>query len=365
MSKKNTKKTSKKVKEPGKAVEVVMNTATIPPTTHSLNAAHRGLTKWLFGVLLVAIVIGIVGTFLSKDNILVDRNVRMTKQTIPLLHQEWREFLCMTDIVRRVKFRDPRYRSMLKSRCLKSPNPSNQFIANEYPQWFTEDMPPRVLNVPGILNFRDMGGWKTEDGTKRIRQGFIYRSGELNGKTYYGQMGPNFVTIHNRDIMIRDLGIRTDIDLRWNTETDGMTGSPLGPTVEWQHYPWSLYQWIGNGAEMQMFHSIFKELCNRDKLPALVHCVYGKDRTGTLCFILEGILGVSDDDKLKDWEASAFYFNDGNFIHVKGIDGLIEYLSRTYQKPTLNENCVAYAKACGAKDEDLELFRSIMLEEVR
>ena len=37
------------------------------------------------------------------------------------------------------------------------------------------------------------------------------------------------------------------------------------------------------------------------------HCRIGTDRTGTLAYILEGLLGVSDEEKLQDYELSFFY----------------------------------------------------------
>lgn len=292
-------------------------------------------------------------------------NSRMPKYDFPLLHQEWKDYLAMPEAPRRLCFRDKSYRSLLCARMGKSPNPDNQFIGKEYEQWITEDIPPRVLNVPRIANVRDFGGWKTEDGTKRVRQGIIIRSGELNAKSYYHTPGRNFLDIHSQQILVKQLGIKTDIDLRWDNEVEGMKQSPIGPEVEWKHYPWSLYQWIGNQPERETFFYIFRDLIDRNNLPALIHCVYGKDRTGTLCFILQGILGVSDDDKLRDWEASAFWFNDMNFVHQKGIDGLVRWLKETYATRSVNEDCVAYAKSCGLTDDDINAFRQIMLEDVQ
>lgn len=287
---------------------------------------------------------------------------RMPKYDFPLLHQEWKDYLAMPERARRLCMRDQSFRNILCARAWKCPNPDNQFIGKEYEQWITDDIAPRVLNVPKIVNVRDMGGWKVGNG-KRIRQGLIIRSGELNGKSYYNTPGRNFLDIRGQQILVKQLGIKTDIDLRWDSEVQGMTRSPIGPEVNWKHHSWSLYQWIGNAPERETFFNIFRDLIDRNNLPALVHCVYGRDRTGTLCFILEGILGVSDNDKLKDWEASAFWFNDMSFTHQKGIDGLIQWLNETYATGSINGDCVAYAKSCGLTDNDIALFRTIMLED--
>jgi protein tyrosine/serine phosphatase len=37
------------------------------------------------------------------------------------------------------------------------------------------------------------------------------------------------------------------------------------------------------------------------------HCAIGTDRTGTMAYFLEGLLGVSLEDKLEDYELSYFY----------------------------------------------------------
>ena len=337
----------------------------------AINAGYRKVRR-IFYAAIIILVIGIglalcgryhvIDMFTMPDGTFGFRSARMTKYDFPLLHREWKDYLAMPEKVRRLCMRDQSFRGTLCTRAWKSPNPENQFIGKEYEQWITEDIPPRVLNVPGISNVRDFGGWKTEDG-KRVRQGIIIRSGELNAKSYYNSPGRNFLDIRGQQILVKQLGIKTDIDLRWDSEVQGMKQSPIGPEVSWKHYSWSLYQWIGNQPEKETFFKIFRDLIERDNLPALVHCVYGKDRTGTLCFILQGILGVSDDDKLKDWEASAFWFNDMNFTHQKGIDGLIQWLSDTYSTDSINHDCVAYARSCGLTNDDIQAFRQLMLED--
>ena len=37
------------------------------------------------------------------------------------------------------------------------------------------------------------------------------------------------------------------------------------------------------------------------------HCTIGTDRTGTIAYFLEGLLGVSEEDRLRDYEMSYFY----------------------------------------------------------
>ena len=37
------------------------------------------------------------------------------------------------------------------------------------------------------------------------------------------------------------------------------------------------------------------------------HCTIGSDRTGTIAYFLEGLLGVSEEDRVEDYELSYFY----------------------------------------------------------
>ena len=125
--------------------------------------------------------------------------------------------------------------------------------------------------------------------------------------------------------------------------------------------PWSLYQWVAGDEEKAMFAKIFRLLLDKDNLPAIVHCIEGQDRTGTLCFLLQGLLGVSDDDKLRDWECTGFANDHWGFRHESRIDPFLKYLA-TLPGETVNERCEAYARSCGVTDAELAAWRDLMLE---
>lgn len=229
----------------------------------------------------------------------------------------------------------------------------------------SEDRAPRLLDIPGIPNARDFGGWRGLGG-RRIRQGLVIRSAGLNEnatpKENPDTPGATRVTDATRDVMIRRLGVKTDIDLRWDREVFGMTGSPLGPEVKWIRCPWSLYQWIKGDEEKATFAKIFRLLLDKGNLPAVVHCIEGQDRTGTLCFLLQGLLGVSDDDKLRDWECTGFANDATGFRHESRLDPFLKYLD-TLPGETLNDRCGAYARSCGLTDAELAAWRDLMLED--
>ena len=279
----------------------------------------------------------------------------------------------------------------------------------------TEDFAPRVMNVKGVPNFRDLGGWKTVDG-KRVRQGIVYRSQGLNQnanyflnsketmKLYkegkleelYGKDGREIKERIDREggkdefdanapwmrkslprkdpkppkarldeptkaYLLDKLGIKSDIDLRGPQEVWGMTESPLGPRATWfwfqNHAYGGMHQPVGKAG----FTKVFKVFLDEKNYPIDFHCIGGADRTGCDAWILNGILGVSEDDLMKDWELTCFEYESQSFGHQPRIDHFLEGLNK-YEGASMKEKCENYVRALGFTDADLEKFRSIMLE---
>lgn len=175
----------------------------------------------------------------------------------------------------------------------------------------------KLITVSGVTNFRDLGGWTTdaEKGTY-IPYGLIYRSANLDG-----------ITAKGREV-IQKLGIKNEIDMR------GLSGAtpPINPNVSGMNY-YSYYvsisydrfiynldknvskpsgsvlpgKYIQNiSTHKQAFLDIFKMLSDINNYPILFNCSAGADRTGTLAFFLEGLLGVSYEDMTRDYELTTF-----------------------------------------------------------
>ena len=234
----------------------------------------------------------------------------------------------------------------------------------------TEPDAPRLLRAAGVANFRDLGGWRTADG-RRVRENMIFRSAGLrtsskergsflNRKIEIGERrvtDDGIVTLHD------EFGIRTDLELRTVRETAGMDGTVLGEDVKWVLIPFAAYGLIDNAIRgREPFAKIFAIFTNSENYPVLMHCSGGRDRTGTLAFLLNGLLGVEEDDLCRDWESSVFSDAGMKFTSDR-IQGLIDYL-RNMPGKTLQERIEAYAKGCGITDQEIAAFRRIMLEGV-
>jgi protein-tyrosine phosphatase len=161
--------------------------------------------------------------------------------------------------------------------------------------WFeTHPSPPRWLSAHGISNLRDAGGWSAGPG-KRIRQGLIYRSVEINNHYPLSSAG--------RRYLLEDLGVRTDLDLRGGEERP----TPALDTnrVTYINAPVDAYDQITVPWSQDGFRLAFETLAQAERYPILVHCWGGADRTGTLIFLLNGLLGVSPDDLYHDYELTS------------------------------------------------------------
>ena len=232
----------------------------------------------------------------------------------------------------------------------------------------TEETPPRLLRAGGVSNFRDLGGWRTADG-RRVRENMIFRSAGLRSSSKARgslfrqtvELGARRVTEEGVATLRDDFGIRTDLELRTPQETAGMNGTILGDGVAWKKVSFAAYDFIDNTVRgREPFAKVFEVFTKKENYPVLMHCSGGRDRTGTLAFLLNGLLGVCEDDLCRDWETSVFS-DQGMKFNSGSIQRLLSYL-RTMPGETLQARVEAYVKGCGISDAEIASFRAIMLK---
>jgi len=229
----------------------------------------------------------------------------------------------------------------------------------------TEDTAPRLIHLSRVRNVRDLGGRVGLNG-RRVRQGRVYRSAGLNAnasKSKTGGMVPGKVTMTDasRAYAKGVLGIRTDLDLRSNRECYGMTGSPLGPEVKWIQVPSSAYSGMGKDSGKAAFTNAFRVFLDEKNYPIDFHCIAGADRTGSLAFILNALLGVDEEELWRDWEVTAFQKEKIDFGHRTRFSKLVKVFD-AFPGATIHEKVVAYVKSVGFTDADIAKFRELMLE---
>ena len=226
----------------------------------------------------------------------------------------------------------------------------------------TEDIPPRLVRVPGVPNLRDLGGWRTADG-RRVRQGLLYRSANLceNAAECTERPPRSRLTEETRRYLTETLGVRTELDLRNPKECEGLVVSPLGAGAK--------RVVISSGCYGAMKSDLSKEACCRalrtiaseENLPVLFHCSGGRDRTGTLAFLINGLLGVPPEDLARDWDATALWDNEHGWFNRNNSYAALLAVIDACPGATLNERIEAYVLSTGFTADEIARFRSVFL----
>ena len=245
--------------------------------------------------------------------------------------------------------------------------------ASETWSFAVADAAPRWIALEGrVANVRDLGGWRTTDG-RRIRRGVAFRGQALNDDSVNGEAkGRCRLTAEDIRYMTGTLGIRTDLDLRTQSEIADMKESPLGPSVRFVHNSSLAYKEIFERAGMDAMARNVRLFCDKANLPVFFHCIGGADRTGSLAYVLNGVCGVARQDLERDWE-STFYPDVPEVVENTSGSPFPESTywrsSRhfddgfaRYPGVTLKDRIEAYLVDCGVTKEEIARLRETLVE---
>ena len=165
---------------------------------------------------------------------------------------------------------------------------------------------PRQLPIEGTHNFRDVGGYSTDDGGV-TRWRTLFRSDSLHALTDAGLKA------------VEDLGLATAIDLRYERELDYLPSvlaghpriayrnRPIGPAAAPFGEPATTYD------ELNVYFldrcqpfvaTILGDLADARAYPALLSCHAGRDRTGLIVALLLSLAGVPREHVVADYALS-------------------------------------------------------------
>ena len=173
---------------------------------------------------------------------------------------------------------------------------------------------PNVLKLQGGSNFRDLGGYATEDG-RTVRRGAVFRSAHLGGLTDEDRRA------------LAGVGVRTIVDLRGVAEAaetphliEGLACRVVGAHIEpgvGEKIRGAVADGTANPHLMMQFltdhyrdyprrcapgfRTLFATLSDGEHRPLVFHCTAGKDRTGFASALLLTLLGVPWETVMDDY----------------------------------------------------------------
>ncbi len=194
-------------------------------------------------------------------------------------------------------------------------------------------------------NVRDLGGWACDGGT--IEYGKLFRGGLLDAS--------------DRAVLVDQLKIRHDLDLRGKTDNGGLTASPLGDDIDYicpDHYV--MYSLANEETWTLILSTIFGAVARNE--PVIFHCAAGADRTGTVACIVEAMLGVRPSDIDKDYELTSFSIalnaRQRTSDSWKGLMAEINAIAGE----TFRDKVVNWAGHLGFTADEINSFRQAMID---
>ncbi len=214
----------------------------------------------------------------------------------------------------------------------------------------------RYISIPGIYNTRDIGGYTTANG-KKIKQGMIIRGTEMDGLFDSAY----FLSQSDVKAVQEQFGFVYDMDLRENRESYVNYTSPLGEDVGHKFYHAPAYVNAFSDPYKSTMKEIFSDLANPKNYPMYLHDTNGADRTGTVVYLLQGLLGMSDEDIMREYQMSALHRSD--IVSLDRIEPVAEIIS-SYEGSTTAEKIENFLiNDIGLTTEQINSIRNILLED--
>lgn len=203
----------------------------------------------------------------------------------------------------------------------------------------TGSEPQRHLPLEGSYNVRDLGGYRTSNGTA-TRWKAILRSGDMHGLT------------PDSKAALVNYGVRTVVDLRRDAELverpnvfadspgvayhrHDLWGDLIAP--DRSDYDDASVWWLGHYSMLLDEHrsqvcEAVATVADPDNWPVVFHCAAGKDRTGVVAGLVLSVAGVPTETIAEDYALSAHFLLD-RFLEVTPSEELPDGFGwREYQQ---------------------------------
>ena len=145
-----------------------------------------------------------------------------------------------------------------------------------------------------VRNVRDLGGLEVDTDN----------DGTIDGTIKYGKMfrGAKLSSAASDVTELQKLGITEEVDLRGSSGDAKFSNYKGRAITNYLIYPDTYAQ--NYTVFRQALVDTMQDVINGENI--YFHCAIGTDRTGTTAYFLEGLLGISEEDRLEDYEISYF-----------------------------------------------------------
>jgi protein-tyrosine phosphatase len=245
----------------------------------------------------------------------------------------------------------------------------------------TADPYPRNLTFSSTYNFRDVGGYAGLDG-RTVRWRRLFRADSLH--RLKGADWEAFAA----------LGVRSVIDLRRPPEIEehGRVAeaedlaylNAVLHHIDWSEVPhpagvvharWLADRYLNFIADGRAgLRAALEVIADPQAAPVVVHCMAGKDRTGVVCALTLGLLGVSDEDIAEDYaltetamKSLTAYLREHNPKAIEGNDHMFDspaaaMLLFLEDLRTQHGSVEKYVREIGVSAEQVAAMRDHLLE---
>ncbi|MWC30314.1 tyrosine-protein phosphatase [Paenibacillus sp. MMS18-CY102] len=187
----------------------------------------------------------------------------------------------------------------------------------------------RAVELQGVVNFRDLGGYEAADG-RHVKWGKLFRSGELAGLT------------DSDKLQMKAIGLKTVIDYRSNAEVAQKPDPALSGVANVRIPAMKETEGSSNGADLNSliasgdysalgkpgellveankglieapdaYVMLMDALLDAKAAPIVQHCTAGKDRAGLGSALVLLTLGVPESTVMDDYLLSNVYREEAN-----------------------------------------------------
>ena len=269
-------------------------------------------------------------------------------------------------------------------------NPTQRYYYSlVYDNKYRVKVASRNVNIPGVQNFRDLGGYRSSESGKNVRWGMLYRSAFIENP------GPSAVK------GLKNIGIKTFVDLRTKNVGDdtlhqlagaNVVRNPLNITVldslldkiqkgtidskqvdeKVKHFNRQLVN-----SYQSEFRQLFDMLLEPENYPVVIFCSSGNCRTGFASSLVLTALGVDDNVIMQDFRLSNDYYNipQASFYAYKLPARSQEAVTSLYtakeiflnaaraeMKKISGDTPTYLQKQIGLSEEEIDKLRRILLE---